>query len=81
MDRTNIQFRWMEPDEVSKIKDIDRSEQIRSGYRYADGELQHFEVNWDSPPWATEGDGEYTVAAQIRFCQGHLRRNVEQPSG
>lgn len=68
---TKIQFRWMEPDQVTKIKDIDRSERIHSGYRYVDGELQQIAVNWDSPSWATEGDGGYTVAAQIRFCQGH----------
>ncbi len=75
MATTQIQFRWMEPDEVTKIKDVDRSERIRSGYQYVDGELQQIAVNWDAPPWATQGDGEYTVRAQIRFCQGHLGRN------
>ena len=75
MEIIKIQFRWMEPDEVSKIKDIDRSQQIRSGYQYVDGELLQIEVNWDSPPWATKGDGAYTVAAQMRFCLGHLGRN------
>ena len=74
MDIAKIHFRWMEPREVTKIKDIDRSERIRTGYQYINGEFQQISVNWDSPPWSTEGNGEYTVAAQIRFCQGHLKR-------
>ncbi len=72
---TNINFRWMEANEVNKIKSIDRSERIRTGYRFADGQLQKMQVNWDSPAWGLEGEGEYTVAAEIRFCQGHLERN------
>lgn len=75
MKMTRIEYRWMEPDEVSKIKDIDRSERIRIGYKYIEGKLQSMDVNWDSPAWATDGDGDYSVASQIRFCQGHLDRN------
>lgn len=71
----NVRFRWMEPDEVAKIGDIDRSERIRSGYQMVAGELQQIEVNWDSPSWVKEGSGDYSVAAQIRFCQEHLARN------
>jgi ribosomal protein S18 acetylase RimI-like enzyme len=72
---TKIDYRWLKPDELSKIKDIDRSERIRIGYKYIEGKLQPMDVNWDSPPWSTDGDGEYSVASQIRFCQGHLDRN------
>jgi GNAT superfamily N-acetyltransferase len=74
MDTPKIHFRWMKPDEVTKIEDIDRSERIRSGYQYIEGELQQIKVNWDSPPWSIEGDGEYSVAAQIHFCREHLQR-------
>lgn len=70
----NVQYRWMAPDEVGKIAEIDRSERIRTNYRYAEGELQSMAVNWDSPAWSTEGDGDYTVAAQISFCRSHLDR-------
>ncbi|MCP4419774.1 MAG: GNAT family N-acetyltransferase [Chloroflexi bacterium] len=75
MDMTKIRYRWMKPIEVLKIGEIDRSEQIRTGYHYIDGKLQQMSVNWDSPTWAAEGNGEYTVAAQIKYCQGHLERN------
>jgi ribosomal protein S18 acetylase RimI-like enzyme len=71
----DVQYRWLEPNEVTKIGDIDRSERIRMGYVYAEGELQKMAVNWDSPSCPQGGDGEYSVAAQIRFCEGHLARN------
>ena len=64
----------MEPNEVNKLRDIDRSERIRTGYRFADGQLHQMQVNWDSPPWGLEGEGQYTIAAEIRFCEGHLER-------
>ena len=68
----DLDFRWMTPDEVSKLKQIDRSEIIRTGYRFTDGQLIQMDVNWDSPNWSLEGDGQYTMAAEIRFCQEHL---------
>jgi len=70
-----IQFRWMEPDEVINVKDIDRSERIRTGYNYSYGKLQQLDVMWDSPSWDLEGNGDYSVEARIKFCQEHLDRN------
>ncbi|MCB8976595.1 MAG: GNAT family N-acetyltransferase [Ardenticatenaceae bacterium] len=75
MATSEISYRWMEPDEVSKLKDIDRSEKIRINYKYVEGELQARDVDWDTPAWFTEGDGEHTVASHIRFCKEHLARN------
>ena len=72
---TQIQYRWLIPEEVTKIADIDRSERIRIGYKQIGRELEQMAVNWDSPTWAREGDGDYSVAAQIEFCRGHLARN------
>ena len=71
----NISYRWMDPDEVTRIGEIDRTERIRTGYEYSGSELQQLDVVWDSPPWMAEGDGEYSVAAFIGFCRDHLRRN------
>lgn len=53
-----IQYRWMEPDEVVRVGEIDRAEQIRTDYEYTGGKLQRLVVNWDSPTWPAEGDGE-----------------------
>ncbi len=69
-----IHYRWMEPDEVERVGEIDRAEQIRTGYEFTEGKLQQLIVNWDSPTWPAEGDGEYTIAAQVRFCRDHLER-------
>ena len=74
-DKTEIQYRWLEPEEVTKIEDIDRSERIRVGYKLVGNELQRMAVNWDSPSWAREGEGGYSIAAQINFCREHLSRN------
>lgn len=70
-----IVYRWMEAAEVTRVGDIDRRERIRTGYRYSSGDLQRFDVNWDSPAWDKEGDGEYSVASYIKFCNGHLEGN------
>jgi GNAT superfamily N-acetyltransferase len=64
----------MEPEELSLISQIDRSEVIRTGYVQKGEALERMEVNWDSPAWERDGDGEHSVAAQIRFCRGHLDR-------
>lgn len=75
MNSTKINFRWMEPGEVFRIADIDRSERIRTGYQYVGGQLRQLNVHWDSPPWSLEGSGEYSLAAHVQFCQEHLNRN------
>ena len=71
---SSISYRWMDPDEVTRIGEIDRTERIRTGYEYSGSELQQLDVVWDSPPWMAEGDGEHLVAALIGFCRDHLRR-------
>ncbi|MCP4361505.1 MAG: GNAT family N-acetyltransferase [Chloroflexi bacterium] len=72
---TEISYRWMNPNEVHRFGEIDRSERIRMGYEYADGSLQKLEVHWDTPTFFAEGTGEHTVAAQIAFFSEHLSRN------
>ncbi len=69
---TAITYRWMEPSDVELIREIDRSEEIRVGYRMQKGELQRMNVVWDSPNWDPEGDHEHSLAHQIVFCMGHL---------
>lgn len=72
---SNLVYRWLEADEVVKIGDIDRSERIRVGYAYENGQLRKMDVNWDAPAWFVEGDGDFTVASEIAFCREHLARN------
>ena len=37
---TKLQYRWMHSDEVVRLADIDRSEQIRVGYVFENGKLK-----------------------------------------
>lgn len=71
-----IEIRWMSPEEIEKIRQIDRSETIRSGYRVADGQLQEIAVEWDVPPWHTGEDGPHSMEEQVQFCRDHLGRGA-----
>ena len=73
---TSTSYRWMDPDEVVRVGEIDRSERIRTGYEYRDGQLVKMDVNWDTPSFLMEGESEHTVGAQIEFCRGHLQQNA-----
>jgi ribosomal protein S18 acetylase RimI-like enzyme len=65
----------MQVEEADRIAEIDRAERIRTGYIYERGRLQKIKVNWDTPSFLVDGEGEHTVAHQIKFCRDHLERN------
>lgn len=67
-----IEYQWMEPNEVKRISEIDRTETIRRGYRVENGELGQLDVEWDSPAWTLKSDHPHSVQAQIDFCSAHL---------
>jgi ribosomal protein S18 acetylase RimI-like enzyme len=69
---TDVHYRWMEPDEVVRIAEINRAEQIRVGYTIECDHLQRIEVNWDTPDFIRDGQGEHSIGAQINFCCEHL---------
>lgn len=66
-------FRQLSSDQLGKIADLDRSEQVAVGYRVADGELRPYAVDWDIPAFRPDGPGDHTIPAHVRFCEGHLR--------
>ena len=68
----NITYRWMEPDEIDHLREINRTETIHMGYSCEDGQLVRMSVDWDTPNFTLEGTGEHSFAHQIEFCQGHL---------
>lgn len=65
----------MQVEEADRIAEIDRAERIRTGYIFEEGHLQKIKVNWDTPSFLVDGEGEHTVAHQIAFCRDHLKRN------
>ena len=59
--------RLLKPDMV-RIREIDRSEAIRIGYRVENGELMEFPVRWDDNGWR-EGEGPHTFSEMIRGAE------------
>jgi ribosomal protein S18 acetylase RimI-like enzyme len=68
-----IDYRWMAPIEAQRICEIDRTEVIRIGYVVQSAQLCKIDVNWDTPSFFLEGDGEHTISHLVEFCLDHLR--------
>ncbi len=60
-----IGIRRLGADEVEKIREIDRAETIRIGYRQEGTELIKTPVHWDDAGWR-EGNGEHSFGRMIR---------------
>jgi ribosomal protein S18 acetylase RimI-like enzyme len=69
---SGVSYREMIQDELPRLAEIDRSEIIRVGFRIEGGELTEIPVEWDSPDFFKEGDGEHSVARQVEFCSRHV---------
>jgi len=67
-----IKYRWMQPEEIDRLADIEREERIRIGYEIRDGALHKMAVNWDTPAWFKEGEGPHTVSAHIANCRKYF---------
>ncbi len=62
---SSIIFRELAQNEVHRIRDIDRTERVRIGYRVEEDRLIRMDVVWDSSPWREEGD-EHSIPSMIR---------------
>jgi GNAT superfamily N-acetyltransferase len=60
-----ITTRTINPDEIDRISEIDRSEEISQEYVRRDGELQLRDAHWSVTRWKEEGSGEHSVASKI----------------
>jgi predicted N-acetyltransferase YhbS len=68
----DIQIRWMAPEELGRLADIDRSERVRLGYRMEEGQLVAEEVDWHVPNFLREGHGPHSLSYLIASCAEHL---------
>ncbi len=66
-----IRIRRMDVDEIGKLREINRSEVIRVGYRQEGTELIEMAVHWDTPPWF-DGDGEHSFGEMIGMAEHYL---------
>lgn len=71
----SITYRRLENSEVERIRDIDRTERVRTGYRVEGDQLVRMKVQWDSSPWREEGD-EHSFPAMIRSLKNHLANHA-----
>jgi GNAT superfamily N-acetyltransferase len=55
----------MEPSELERIGEIDRSEHITRQYTYRRGALETHDVDIRSPSWSRTGDHEHSVRGKI----------------
>ena len=76
MTAPEIVIRPLPPDEIGRLADLDRSEEVRLGYRMDGAGVVSMPVEWNIPRFRREGDGDHSLAAQIGFCRGHLERPV-----
>jgi ribosomal protein S18 acetylase RimI-like enzyme len=69
-----IKFTRMQPGEIERIAELDRSEHITHAYKIRRGVLTRTEVDWEVPNWSSEGEGEHSLFQQQAFCRSHLER-------
>jgi len=67
-----IKFTCMQPGEIERIAELDRSEHITHTYKFKHGVLTRTEVDWQVPNWSSEGEGEHSLSQQLAFCRSHL---------
>lgn len=77
IDGKSIEVIHMNSDELNRIADIDRAENITRIYRHEKESLTPLDVDHQVPNWALHGDGEHTVNYQIAFCRSHLEEGAQ----
>jgi len=74
MSTPRVDLRTLTPEELSRIAELDRSEEVALAYEVVDGLLRKKTVNWRIPGWSPEGNAEHSLAHQRAFCLGHLEQ-------
>ena len=61
---TSLTYRRLAPENFTRIEDIDRTENVRRGYRIESGRLTAQDGAWDIPPWTPEGP-DHSVSSMV----------------
>jgi predicted N-acetyltransferase YhbS len=70
--RPGIAYRRLDPADLVRIGEIDRSERIETLYVQRGSRLEEKAGDWSAPAWSSEGEGEHSVAHQRAECERHL---------
>jgi ribosomal protein S18 acetylase RimI-like enzyme len=70
-----IDYRQMNPSEIVRIAEIDRSEYVTQGYSVRDGKLVAEEVDWRIPRWFETGP-KHSVQSLVESLLPKLQRGA-----
>ena len=62
-----IEIKQLDPDEIVRISEIDRSEHVTKGYKFQNGRLVSEAVDWNVPRWPMEGQDNFSVQGMLKF--------------
>lgn len=66
----------MQPAELDRLGEIDRTERVESIYIQRGTTLEERPDPCDVPPWSPTGDDPHSVPDQIGFCRWHVSRGA-----
>lgn len=66
-----VSYRLLEPDEVARVGEIDRTERIDALYVQRGTELERVSGEFSAPPWR-DGDGGHSIRHQVEECERWL---------
>jgi predicted N-acetyltransferase YhbS len=70
-----MQVRRLPPDDVSRVRELDRTEHVDVEFQMVDGRLQERPAEIpDIPAWDPTGSGPHSVAHQMEFCRSAVAR-------
>jgi len=67
-----IVYRRLQPADLERIGEIDRTERIEALYTQHGTRLEKRAGDWSATPWSSEGEGAHSVAYQRAECARHL---------
>lgn len=72
----HLRISELDPNDATRVGDIDRTETIRKGYRVEDGRLTTMDVEWEAPPWFADADESHghSVANKVSFVQSIVEK-------
>ncbi len=69
-----IDYRMLDPAELERVREIDRTEKIDALYVQHGARLEERIGDFSSPNWDLEGTGEYSVAALLEMLEQRIER-------
>ena len=67
-----VDYRTLEPTELERIREIDRTERIEALYVQHGTRLEERMGDFSARAWFLEGDGEHSVAALLRMIEQRI---------